>query len=207
MPPDLRLNYHQVHLHHGDGSGGWPEKAPFDAIVITAAVPCALLSYLRGYLFPDIRSRELLIAYAAMAFATLDKGPIGFLLPGLIIVLFLLLRRELSFLWREGRLDWGIPLFLVIMLPWYLAVGVETHWAWDRAFIFKQNIGRFDDSMQRHRGPWVSYPTSTFLGMLPWSVFLPQVLRDIWLSRQHFFTQPAEDAMFSPYRRRRAIIR
>ncbi|MBU2784380.1 MAG: protein-L-isoaspartate(D-aspartate) O-methyltransferase [Acidithiobacillus ferriphilus] len=37
-----RLNYRQVHLHHGDGSGGWPEKAPFDAIVITAAVPCAL---------------------------------------------------------------------------------------------------------------------------------------------------------------------
>lgn len=37
-----RLGYCQVHLHHGDGSGGWPEKAPFDAIVITAAVPCAL---------------------------------------------------------------------------------------------------------------------------------------------------------------------
>ena len=37
-----RLGYRRVHLHHGDGSGGWPEKAPFDAIVITAAVPCAL---------------------------------------------------------------------------------------------------------------------------------------------------------------------
>ena len=37
-----RLGYRQVHLHHGDGSGGWPEKAPFDAMVITAAVPCAL---------------------------------------------------------------------------------------------------------------------------------------------------------------------
>jgi protein-L-isoaspartate(D-aspartate) O-methyltransferase len=24
-----RLGYRQVHLHHGDGSGGWPEKAPF----------------------------------------------------------------------------------------------------------------------------------------------------------------------------------
>ena len=102
-----------------------------------------------------------------------------------------MLRRELSFLWREGRLDWGIPLFLVIMLPWYLAVGVETHWAWDRAFIFKQNIGRFDDSMQGHRGPWVYYPISTFLGMLPWSIFLPQAFRNLWLSRQRFLrSQP-----------------
>ena len=162
---------------------------PDPLLILTVTI--ALLSYLRGYLFPDIRSRELLIAYAAMAFATLDKGPIGFLLPGLIIVLFLLLRRELSFLWREGRLDWGIPLFLVIMLPWYLAVGVETHWAWDRAFIFKQNIGRFDDSMQGHRGPWVYYPISTFLGMLPWSIFLPQAFRNLWLSRQRFLrSQP-----------------
>ncbi|MBW9249580.1 MAG: phospholipid carrier-dependent glycosyltransferase, partial [Acidithiobacillus ferriphilus] len=57
---------------------------PDPLLILTVTI--ALLSYLRGYLFPDIRSRELLIAYAAMAFATLDKGPIGFLLPGLIIV-------------------------------------------------------------------------------------------------------------------------
>jgi protein-L-isoaspartate(D-aspartate) O-methyltransferase len=37
-----RLGYSQVHLLHGDGSGGWPEQGPYDAIVITAAVPCAL---------------------------------------------------------------------------------------------------------------------------------------------------------------------
>ena len=157
---------------------------PDPLLILTVTI--ALLSYLRGYLFPDIRSREILIAYAAMALATLDKGPIGFLLPGLIIVLFLLLRRELSFLWREGRLTWGVPIFLIIALPWYLAVGVETHWAWDRAFVLKQNIGRFSDSMQGHRGPWVYYLISTFLGMLPWSIFLPQVFRDVWLSRRQF---------------------
>lgn len=37
-----RMGYTQVHLLHGDGSGGWAEQAPYDAIVITAAVPCAL---------------------------------------------------------------------------------------------------------------------------------------------------------------------
>ena len=37
-----RLGYRQVHLQHGDGSGGWPGKAPFDAMIIAAAVPCAL---------------------------------------------------------------------------------------------------------------------------------------------------------------------
>ena len=43
-----RLGY-GVHLRHGDGYRGWPEAAPFDAIVVTAApprVPPALVAQL-----------------------------------------------------------------------------------------------------------------------------------------------------------------
>lgn len=44
-----RLGFHNVHVRHGDGSLGWPEEAPFDAIVVSAAgpqVPQALLEQL-----------------------------------------------------------------------------------------------------------------------------------------------------------------
>ncbi len=34
-----RLGYDDVHLRVGDGYAGWPEAAPFDAIVVTAAPP------------------------------------------------------------------------------------------------------------------------------------------------------------------------
>jgi protein-L-isoaspartate(D-aspartate) O-methyltransferase len=34
-----RLGYDNVHMHIGDGTLGWPEAAPFDAIVVTAAAP------------------------------------------------------------------------------------------------------------------------------------------------------------------------
>lgn len=43
----LRLN--NVHLKHSDGSWGWPQQAPFDAILVTAAppeVPVSLLEQL-----------------------------------------------------------------------------------------------------------------------------------------------------------------
>jgi protein-L-isoaspartate(D-aspartate) O-methyltransferase len=33
------LGYDRVHVRHGDGYRGWPEHAPFDAILITAAPP------------------------------------------------------------------------------------------------------------------------------------------------------------------------
>ena len=33
------LGYHNVHVRHGDGYAGWPEQAPFDAVLVTAAPP------------------------------------------------------------------------------------------------------------------------------------------------------------------------
>ncbi len=45
-----RLGYENVHVRAGDGYRGWPEHAPFDAIVVTAApdhVPQPLLDQLR----------------------------------------------------------------------------------------------------------------------------------------------------------------
>lgn len=44
------LGYDNVHVKAGDGYRGWPEKAPFDAILVTAAperIPDALLEQLK----------------------------------------------------------------------------------------------------------------------------------------------------------------
>jgi protein-L-isoaspartate(D-aspartate) O-methyltransferase len=45
-----RLGYGNVDVRHGDGYKGWPEKAPFDRIILTAApreVPQALIGQLK----------------------------------------------------------------------------------------------------------------------------------------------------------------
>jgi protein-L-isoaspartate(D-aspartate) O-methyltransferase len=44
-----RLGYTNVHVRAGDGYGGWPEEAPFDRIILTAApleIPSALVEQL-----------------------------------------------------------------------------------------------------------------------------------------------------------------
>ncbi|MEL5849906.1 MAG: glycosyltransferase family 39 protein, partial [Candidatus Igneacidithiobacillus chanchocoensis] len=172
-------------------------------IIFRAAVPdpllilfvaIALISYLRGYLYPEEGRRGVLIAYGAMGLATLAKGPIGFLLPGLIIVIFLLLRRDLASLWRRGQLVLGIPLFLVITLPWYLAVGMETHWAWDQLFFDQQNVDRYTAAMQGHRGPIYYYLFTIALALLPWTIFLPQTFAELWQRRAALLQKAPADA-------------
>lgn len=56
------LGYTNVFVHHGDGTLGWPETAPYDAILITAAAPTApppLLEQLvdGGYLVLPVGNR------------------------------------------------------------------------------------------------------------------------------------------------------
>jgi protein-L-isoaspartate(D-aspartate) O-methyltransferase len=52
------LGYPNIHLKHGDGFAGWPEKAPFDAILLSCAaeeVPAPLWEQLRvggRFLYP-----------------------------------------------------------------------------------------------------------------------------------------------------------
>ncbi|HUF35672.1 MAG TPA: protein-L-isoaspartate(D-aspartate) O-methyltransferase [Gemmatimonadales bacterium] len=44
-----RLGYTSIAVRHGDGYGGWPEEAPFEAVVVTAAadsIPPSLLEQL-----------------------------------------------------------------------------------------------------------------------------------------------------------------
>jgi protein-L-isoaspartate(D-aspartate) O-methyltransferase len=59
----IRLGYTNVHVHNGDGSLGFPEGAPFDAILVTAAapeIPPLLAGQLRegGRLVIPVGSRE-----------------------------------------------------------------------------------------------------------------------------------------------------
>ncbi|HWK33867.1 MAG TPA: protein-L-isoaspartate(D-aspartate) O-methyltransferase, partial [Hyphomicrobium sp.] len=45
-----RLGYRNVHAHIDDGARGWPEAAPFDAVIVTAApaqIPTALIEQLK----------------------------------------------------------------------------------------------------------------------------------------------------------------
>jgi protein-L-isoaspartate(D-aspartate) O-methyltransferase len=89
------LGYRNIEIRIGDGYRGWPEKAPFDAIVVTAAapqVPEALVAQLKpgGRMvipvgaFPDAQELLLLVKHADGRLERRNVLPVRFvpLVPG-----------------------------------------------------------------------------------------------------------------------------
>lgn len=130
---------------------------------------------------------ELLIGYVFMALATLTKGLIGVLLPALVLVAFVVVRRDWRLL-REARLPLGIPLFLLIAAPWFYLVNQATGGKWLSDFIYIHHLQRYTDPLG-HREPFYYYLTTLPVDLLPWTVFAIPALFAYKPGRK-FFSEP-----------------
>lgn len=119
-----------------------------------------------------------LLSYAAFGGAMLAKGPIGVLLPGAVVFLFLLARRELHFLGRMS-LGWGVLIGLLVAAPWYLAVSLRNP-DFARYFFIELNFGSFLSEEAHHPEPLHYYLPILLVGFFPWSFFLPAALVRAW---------------------------
>ena len=112
---------------------------------------------------------EVLLSYVFMALATLAKGLIGVVLPGMMFVAFILARRD----WRLiGAAKWplGVPLFLVIAAPWFCLVSKATGGKWLTDFIYIHHLQRYTAGAG-HRQPFYYYFTTLPADFLPWTAF------------------------------------
>jgi 4-amino-4-deoxy-L-arabinose transferase-like glycosyltransferase len=107
----------------------------------------------------------------AAGFGVLAKGPVGLVLPGAVVLLFLLWERRLVVLW-DRRLALGLLAFLLVAVPWYALVSAETKGQFLREFIVQHHLARYGGTLENHAGPIFYYPLVLLLGFLPWSVFL-----------------------------------
>lgn len=148
--------------------------------------------------------RWAVAGYAALGGAVLSKGPIGLILPLLVVHTWWLfmhrrapdfvehsrsrIRRFLarawailspSQIWRSTVVLKTIPgtaIALTISLPWYIAVGVATDGAFLNDFLWRHNVGRAVTSMEGHQGSFLYYPAAVLVGTFPWSLWLIPIL-------------------------------
>lgn len=110
------------------------------------------------------------LMFAAAGIATITKGPVGFVLPLLTILVYAAVQRR----FREmKRLAWppGIALFLAVSLPWFIAVSIRNP-DFPRYAFWDESVLRFTTA-HAHRGGSVFYYIPVFLaGFFPWSFAL-----------------------------------
>lgn len=117
-----------------------------------------------------------------MAFATLTKGLIGAVLPGMVILLWIGVMREWGFL-KLAFHPWVIALFFVVAAPWHILVSLKNPEFFDFYFI-QEHFLRYTTSVHRRTQPlWFFIPVF-LIGFFPWVSFFYGGLRTGWSSFQ-----------------------
>jgi 4-amino-4-deoxy-L-arabinose transferase-like glycosyltransferase len=136
--------------------------------------------------------------YLAAAAALLLKGPIGIVLPLVVIVADGCARRLVE--GSSGRpngpwkfahalgLWWGIPLVFGLVSPWFLWVNQATNGEFFRVFFWKHNVERGLGSGTLHVHPWWFYLPRMAFDFLPWSPLL--IPATWWLFRKAWKSDP-----------------
>jgi 4-amino-4-deoxy-L-arabinose transferase-like glycosyltransferase len=128
-----------------------------------------------------LRARRawLLAAYAGAGLAVLTKGLVGIVLPGLVVVAYALVARDLRRL-REAWSPGGVALFLMIAVPWHVAAAlrhprfiwfyfVNEHWL---RFLGRRSPPDF------HEDPIYAPALAALVLVFPWTFLVPAALRD-----------------------------
>ena len=106
--------------------------------------------------------------HAFLGLAVLAKGPLGVLLPGLVVLAYLALTRQWRFA-RELFAPRALLAVALVALPWYLAVGLAQGSRFVEVFFLNHNLQRFTSTIHNHPGPfWYYVPVLVGL-MFPWS--------------------------------------
>lgn len=113
----------------------------------------------------------LIAAYALMGLATLAKGPLGLVLPGLVVIAYALLTRSLAPVRRSVSLG-GLAALILVAAPWCFAIYQDQGQAFVDVFLLDHNLARFTSEIHRHPGPPWYYLVVLLAGVLPWTGLL-----------------------------------
>ncbi len=130
----------------------------------------ALIFFYLGFIARDgtKAKRWYLPMYACFALAVLTKGPVGIMLPGLIILLFLAWQRQWAEL-KNMRIGEGLLLFCLIALPWYGFMYLKHGNLFIQNFFGVHNLLRATVSEHPKANVFYYYLVVFVLSTLPWT--------------------------------------
>lgn len=154
------------------------------ALLTTILLAQGALAWL--YLRPDGARVGLgvpLLFWSAQALGFLIKGPIITLVSFGTIAALCLLERRADWL---HRLRWlpGLALFALLVLPWYLAIGVISEGDFYQASLGRDLLGKVFEGQESHGAPPGTYLLALWLTFWPAVLYLGLAAPVIWRERR-----------------------
>lgn len=127
------------------------------------------------------RTRLYAVGAAMAGFATVVKGPVGFLVPTLVMSAFHAWNGDSA--WWRSAFSWrNILIFLAVVVPWFVGVSLQ-HPDFPYYGLVKESFQRFTTSEFRRTAPFYFYAIVIAACFFPWSLLLPDAIIRAWRAR------------------------
>jgi 4-amino-4-deoxy-L-arabinose transferase-like glycosyltransferase len=132
---------------------------------ITLAIWAALVSTLESERSPR---RFVLVASLALGLGFLMKGPVGLIIPLLVIVPVLTIERR-SIALTPSDIVLGFLVMVAVAVPWYVVMWLRHGNDYLQGFFVGDNFERFATDRFNDPRPWWFYLPVVAGGLLPWT--------------------------------------
>jgi len=112
--------------------------------------------------------RWMLIAWVTAALAILSKGIVVAVLAGASLVVYSVIERDPR-PWKRLHAAIGVPLFLLVGAPWFIAVSVRNP-DFPEFFFIHEHFARFLTTVHQRVEPWWFFLPLLLLGVFPWGL-------------------------------------
>lgn len=149
----------------------WVLAGHFNALDmgVSAMLTVVLAAFLLAE-HPDTPRRArrgwMALSWAAMGLAVLSKGLVGVVLPGVALVTYTLLTRDIG-PWRRLQPLIGVPVLLLVAAPWFVAVS-QANPSFAQFFFVHEHLERYTSEVHSRTGPWWYFLPQVAAGFLPW---------------------------------------
>jgi 4-amino-4-deoxy-L-arabinose transferase-like glycosyltransferase len=169
------------------------------AVIIIATMPLyvvlsrtvifdiALAFFVSAAIFAGYRAEECegksqrnwyLLGALAAAFATLVKGPVGFLIPGLVLFVFHRVEGRRG-VWKHFFAPLNLLAFFGVTLPWFIGLSLQ-HPDFPYYGLIEESFHRFTTTTFHRTQPFYFYALIVAGLFLPWSFILPEAGVAAW---------------------------
>jgi 4-amino-4-deoxy-L-arabinose transferase-like glycosyltransferase len=122
--------------------------------------------------------RWMLLAWLAAALAILSKGIVVGVLTGVSLIAYSLIERDIR-PWKRLHVAVGLPLFLLVSAPWFVAVSTRNP-DFPGFFFIHEHFARFLTTVHQRVEPWWFFLPLLLFGILPWIFSVVGASRRAW---------------------------